>query len=149
MELFDKLLTSRRDLIFGENSQSPNFSIFAKLWSIYCLESSNVFYKTEDHLNAYFNIKEDRARYGNTVLLNIEISQFVRSATQNPARCTSCLITPAVTRPLPPTSEVIISMFSETPNAVYNQGYRTIAPVRSVVTTFDSTTRCLAQLLLC
>lgn len=144
MELFDELLASRRDLIFGENSQLPDFNIFAKLWSVYCLENNNIFYKTQDHLNAYFNIKEDRARYGNTVLLNIEISQFVRSMTQDPARCTNCLITPAVTRPVPPTLEVISRMFSETPNAISNVGYRAIAPAHSVTTTSNSATRFLA-----
>ncbi|KAI9260268.1 hypothetical protein EDC94DRAFT_648927 [Helicostylum pulchrum] len=143
MELFDELLVTEHDLIFG-SSQLPTFSIFAKLWSVYCLENSNIFYKTEDHLNTYFNIKEDRARYGNTVLLNTEISQSVRSVTQNPARCTNCLITPAVTRPVPPTSEVIISMFSETPNATSNEGYRAIAPAYSVATTSNYTARFLA-----
>ncbi|GAA5803691.1 hypothetical protein HPULCUR_009174 [Helicostylum pulchrum] len=143
MELFDELLVTEHDLIFG-SSQLPTFSIFAKLWSVYCLENSNIFYKTEDHLNAYFNIKEGRARYGNTVLLNTEISQSVRSVTQNPARCTNCLITPAVTRPVPPTSEVIISMFSETPNATSNEGYRAIVPAYSVATTSNYTARFLA-----
>jgi hypothetical protein len=144
MELFDELLVSKRDLIFVESSQLPIFSIFAKLWSTYCQESNNVFYKTEEHLNAYFNVKEDRARYGNTVLLNIEISQYVRSVTQNPSRCTSCLTVSAVTRPIPPSSQAIVNMFSERPDVISSQGYRNIAPVHPTTTTFNPTIRFLS-----
>jgi hypothetical protein len=144
MELFDRLLVSEHDLIFDGSSTLPSFSIFAKIWSTFCLENSNIFYKTEDHLNAYFNIKEDRARYGNTVLLNVEISQFVRSVTQNPARCTTCLAVSAIPRPAPPATNAIISMFSDRPNDISVQGYRLIAPLSSATIATTSAIRPLA-----
>ncbi|KAG2191627.1 hypothetical protein INT47_003562 [Mucor saturninus] len=82
-ELFDNLLVSQRDLITSGNSSNIMFNIFARLWSSYCQAGNSIYYKTEEHLYAYYNILEDRKKYGNTVLMNIDISQFVRSATQN------------------------------------------------------------------
>ncbi|KAG2192824.1 hypothetical protein INT47_005864 [Mucor saturninus] len=118
-ELFDNLLVSQRDLITSENSSNIMFNIFAGLWSSYCQAGNSIYYKTEEHLYAYYNILEDRKKYGNTVLMNIDISQFVRSATQNPARCYDCLRVSAIVQPLQPSSVVITQMFDRQRNLAY------------------------------
>ncbi|KAG2193584.1 hypothetical protein INT47_007387 [Mucor saturninus] len=118
-ELFDKLLVSQRDLITSENSSNIMFNIFARLWSSYCQAGNSIYYKTEKHLYAYYNILEDRKKYGNTVLMNIDISQFVRLATQNPARCYDCLRVSAIVQPLQPSSVVITQMFDRQRNLAY------------------------------
>lgn len=118
-ELFDNLLVSQRDLITSENSSNIMFNIFARLWSSYCQAGNSIYYKTEEHLYAYYNILEDRKKYGNTVLMNIDISQFVRSATQNPARCYDCLQVSAIVQPLQPSSVVITQMFDRERNLAY------------------------------
>ncbi|KAG2190878.1 hypothetical protein INT47_002758 [Mucor saturninus] len=87
-ELFDALMISQRGLILSESSAHIMFDVFAKVWSSYCHPNNGIFYKTEEHLYSYYNVLEDRKKNGNTVLLTINISQYVRSATQNPARCT-------------------------------------------------------------
>ncbi|KAG2192238.1 hypothetical protein INT47_009230, partial [Mucor saturninus] len=113
-ELFDALMISQRDLILSENSAHIMFDVFAKVWSSYCHPNNGIFYKTEEHLYSYYNVLEDRKKYGNTVLLNINISQYVRPATQNPARCHSCLTVPAISQPHQPSSETISQLFSGT-----------------------------------
>jgi len=133
VELFERLLINERDLIFTGNAKSPIFSIFAKIWSTHCSENNNIFYKTEEHLTTYYNIIEDRRRYGNTVLLNTEISQYTRSVVQDSSRCTNCLTVSAIHRPSPPSSEAIISTFNVpfTTNAS-NQSLRRIAPTIAI-----------------
>ena len=118
-DLFDNLLVSQRDLIISENSNNILFNIFARLWSSYCQAGNGIFYKTEEHLYAYYNILEDRKKYGNTVLMNINISQYVRSATQDPTRCYDCLKVSAIIRPVQPSSVAISQMFSEQRDARY------------------------------
>jgi hypothetical protein len=55
----------------------PCFEIFAHLWSSYCNKDNNIYYKLPEHLQAYFNIMEDRKKYGESVSLNIEASREV------------------------------------------------------------------------
>lgn len=144
MKLFDELIVAKHDLIFAGDSESPIFNIFAKIWSTYCQENNNIFYKTKEHLANYFNIIEDRKKYGNTVLLNIEISQYVRSATQDDIRCRRCLSVPAISRPAPLQVETIISMFNNRMIPASNQRLIQIAPITSSPSTSFSSVRLLA-----
>ncbi|KAI8643968.1 hypothetical protein BD408DRAFT_414181, partial [Parasitella parasitica] len=69
------------------NAKKPDFHLFAFIWNTkYCLANSNIYYKTPGHLRAYYNIVEDRKKYGNTVLKNIAISQSVRALVEDASR---------------------------------------------------------------
>ncbi|KAI8639333.1 hypothetical protein BD408DRAFT_446086 [Parasitella parasitica] len=69
------------------NAKKPDFHLFAFIWNTkYCLANSNIYYKTPGHLRAYYNIVEDREKYGNTVLKNIAISQSVRALVEDASR---------------------------------------------------------------
>ncbi|KAI9362763.1 hypothetical protein BD770DRAFT_425141 [Pilaira anomala] len=56
---------------FQGQDQKLDFVEFAKLWSTFCNERSKVYYKTARHLESYFNVMEDRKKYGDSVMLNI------------------------------------------------------------------------------
>ena len=83
------------------DSEKPNFELFALTWnSKHCQHDTNIYYKTPGHLKSYFNILEDRKKYGNTVLKNIEISQSVRVLAESPSRFIRSI--PALPKPIPP-----------------------------------------------
>jgi hypothetical protein len=69
------------------NSAIPNFDKFAIVWNgEYSLHNRNVYYKSPQHLKAYYNIIEDRKKYGNTVLQNLAISEYVRAEVEDESR---------------------------------------------------------------
>lgn len=70
---------------YTSDSKKPDFTEFAKLWSG-CCNGTTIFYKTDRHLESYFNIDQDRKKYGESVQLNGETVQMVTSATQESAR---------------------------------------------------------------
>ncbi|KAG2191844.1 hypothetical protein INT47_009991, partial [Mucor saturninus] len=79
----------KRDMIgLGTEKSAPNFTCFAKLWSSYCKEGSNIYYKTPRHLESYYNILDDRQKYYDTVMLNISTVRKVRSALTSDSRFT-------------------------------------------------------------
>ncbi|KAG2192012.1 hypothetical protein INT47_009299 [Mucor saturninus] len=83
------------------DSEKPNFELFYSTSnSKHCQHDTNIYYKTPGHLKSYFNILEDRKKYGNTVLKNIEISQTVRVLAESPSRFIKAI--PALPKPIPP-----------------------------------------------
>jgi hypothetical protein len=83
------------------NAKKPDFELFAFTWNTkYCLSNSNIFYKTPGHLRAYYNIIEDRKKYGNTVLKNIAISQSVRTIVEDESRFDTSI--PTLSEPVAP-----------------------------------------------
>lgn len=91
------------------DSKKPNFQLFAFTWnSKYCVLNSNIYYKTPGHLQAYYNVLEDRKKYGNTVLKNIEISKAMRALAEDTSRSNNRPIA-VFPRPLPPTQQHFLS----------------------------------------
>jgi hypothetical protein len=69
----------------------PSFEVFAKIWSSYCNDSNQIFYKLSEHLQSYYNILEDRKKYGESVSMNMEVSREVRKAAQSEIRYTGSI----------------------------------------------------------
>ena len=108
-ELFKLSLTNpqlRNSIDYTEEHSKPDFKAFANLWSSYCLEGSAIYYKLPRHLEAYYNILDDRKKYRDSVVYNSTIVQEVRTFTQNPTRYQ--LSIPVTSRP-EPSSPTIIS----------------------------------------
>lgn len=104
--LFENLLSTHGQedtLIFQPfDSKKPNFNLFAYVWnSTYCILNSNIYYKTPGHLQAYYNVLEDRKKYGNTVLKNLEVSKAVRALAEDASRFNRPI--PALPQPTHPT----------------------------------------------
>ena len=74
---------------------------FARLWSKFCDKRSKIYYKTSRHLESYFNILEDRKKYGDSVLLNIECVQEITRIAQNESRIQTANPIPCLPRPQP------------------------------------------------
>jgi hypothetical protein len=83
-------------------SKNPCFIAFAIIWSSYCNESSNIYYKLPEQLRAHYNILEDRKKYGESVSLNRVVSQEVRQITQSNTRCVKSIQANPQPRPPPP-----------------------------------------------
>ena len=72
--------------------------MFASEWNLnFTNEENNIYYKTPEHLNSYYNILEDRKKYGLTVLQNWEVSRDVRAIVEDASRSTDVVI---LTNPL-------------------------------------------------
>ncbi|KAG2198707.1 hypothetical protein INT47_005392 [Mucor saturninus] len=54
----------------------------------YCKEGSNIYYKTSRHLESYYNVLDDRQKYYDTVIFNIDTVRLVRSALTSESRST-------------------------------------------------------------
>lgn len=68
------------------DSVKPNFEDFARIWSSFCEDNNKIYYKTPRHLESYYNIMEDRKKYGDSVLLNLEVVNEVRSTFNSESR---------------------------------------------------------------
>jgi hypothetical protein len=86
--------------VTSKSTTKPCFEIVANLWFSYCSKDSNIFYKLPEHLYAYFNIVEDRKKYGESVSLNIAASQEVRQTAQSETRFVESI--PVQPQPRPP-----------------------------------------------
>jgi hypothetical protein len=89
-----------------KSTAKPCFEIFANLCSSYCSKDGNIFYKLPEHLYAYFNIVEDRKKYGESVSLNIAASQEVRQTAQSETRFVEFI--PAQPQSRPPPQRLLI-----------------------------------------
>lgn len=128
--LYAKLLVDQRDEIYpSQNASKPNFNTFALIWNKNCKEGNNIYYKTAQHLQTYFNVTEDRKKYCNSVLLNLEVVQHVRFELEATA-CATC--TAASTKPSPPTTARIVELCHEDPPALPPRN-RPIAPARLIL----------------
>jgi hypothetical protein len=121
--LFNRMIIDRRFQLFNsENATIPSFEAFANLWSEFCNEGNNIFYKLPEHLKTHFNILEDRKKYGESVSLNIVASREVRQIAQSESRYTGSI--PAIRQPHRPPQVAIQnpsrnhspSFLSSTPN---------------------------------
>ncbi|KAI9341092.1 hypothetical protein BD770DRAFT_399300 [Pilaira anomala] len=86
---------------FRGQAQKPDFVEFAKLWSRFCKDQSKIYYKTSRHLESYFNVMEDRKKYRDSVMLNIQKIQRIKDLTQNESRIESAGTIQCLPRPTP------------------------------------------------
>lgn len=102
--LYQALITdpvNKAIIRFQGQTQKPDFVEFAKLWSTFCKEQSKIYYKTSRHLESYFNVMEDRKKYGDSVMLNIQKVQRIKTLTQNQSRIESAGGIQYLPRPTP------------------------------------------------
>lgn len=84
-----------------DQAKKPDFVAFAQLWSTFCTGELKIYLKTARHLESYFNVVEDRRKYGDSVLLNIQKVQRMKNLTQNVARSEAAGVVPYNPRPAP------------------------------------------------
>lgn len=92
----------KRQLIkLHDQAKKPDFVAFAQLWSTFCTGELKIYFKTARHLESYFNVMEDRRKYGDSVLLNIQKVQRMKNLTQNVTRSEAAGVVPYNPRPAP------------------------------------------------
>ncbi|CEP09955.1 hypothetical protein, partial, partial [Parasitella parasitica] len=96
---------------YSAERTSPDFEIFASIWSAYCVEGSKIYYKLPRHLESYFNILTDREKYHNSVSLNAQIREVVMDNIQNDNRLT-CKSIPVLPVAQEPSSEAVMRNIS-------------------------------------
>lgn len=101
INLYDYIIKNRRDDVYTSSEKdSPDFNLFARIWSEYCTERTSVFYKTPEHISSYYNKMEDRKKYFETVKQNYDVSKDIRILAQSPSRYSKSI--PFLPQPQPP-----------------------------------------------
>jgi hypothetical protein len=99
------MVDERKDDIYTTStSKTPNFEQFVVAWSQYCEENNSIFYKTPEHLKVRFKVREDRQKNYESVKMNSEMIESVRSMAQSSTRFVGSI--PALPKPSPPVSEL-------------------------------------------
>lgn len=121
--LFESLLSTQGEsstLVFSPfDAEHPDFLLFATTWnSLHCFDgSNNIYYKTPEHIKSYYNILEDRKKYGLTVMQNWEVSREVRLLVEDTSRLQQQVI-PTNPPPSPPSAPANFSEIVNPPLAL-------------------------------
>lgn len=84
--LYKKLLIEKKKELFNSrNSATPDFEIFAKLWSAFA-DGKEIYYKTPEHIKVYFNKRAEASVFTNSIALNENICRNIRSILERPER---------------------------------------------------------------
>lgn len=87
--LFNFMLYESKNTCYSylyNRNGTVNFDMMSAVWSGQCSPTNYIYYKTPEHLSAYYNIIEDRKKYRDSVALNSFTSTSVRQAAQSPNR---------------------------------------------------------------
>ncbi|KAG2193039.1 hypothetical protein INT47_009289 [Mucor saturninus] len=84
--LYKKLLIDKKkERSFNGDSVTPDFEIFAKIWSAFA-DGKEIYYKTPEHIKIYFNKRTEASVFNDSIALNQNIFQSIRNVLGRPER---------------------------------------------------------------